>query len=118
MHAYEEYGLQYVSLYENISMYGRIAATAGSSVALDPDTFTSPESYEVALLAAGAAVEGVERVIAGRHAVLRQQPLMGVPLGVREMAAPHHEAADMAMNGLVRDRLDGRRRLFVRHAHW
>jgi acetoin utilization deacetylase AcuC-like enzyme len=33
-----------------------IAATAGQSVMLDPDTFTSPESYEVALLAAGAAV--------------------------------------------------------------
>lgn len=33
-----------------------IAATAGRSVMLDPDTFTSPESYDVALLAAGAAV--------------------------------------------------------------
>ena len=32
--------------------------TAGRAVALDPDTFTSPESYEVALLAAGAAVDG------------------------------------------------------------
>jgi acetoin utilization deacetylase AcuC-like enzyme len=36
-------------------------------VALDPDTFTSPETYEIALLAAGAAVEGVERVLDGRH---------------------------------------------------
>jgi alpha-D-ribose 1-methylphosphonate 5-phosphate C-P lyase len=32
MHAYEEYGLQYVSLYENISAFGRIAATAGYPV--------------------------------------------------------------------------------------
>ena len=32
-----------------------------------PDTYTSPETYEVALLAAGAAVEAVERVMAGRH---------------------------------------------------
>jgi acetoin utilization deacetylase AcuC-like enzyme len=40
----------------------RMAATAGSAVALDPDTYTSPESHEIALLAAGAAVEGVERV--------------------------------------------------------
>jgi len=29
MHAYEEYGLQYVSPYENVSAFGRIAATAG-----------------------------------------------------------------------------------------
>ena len=31
------------------------------AVALDPDTYTSPESYEVALLAAGAAIDAVER---------------------------------------------------------
>src|SRR5204863_6237966 len=41
----------------------RIAETAGSSLSLDPDTFTSPETYEVALLAAGAAVDGIEQVI-------------------------------------------------------
>jgi acetoin utilization deacetylase AcuC-like enzyme len=40
----------------------RISETAGQAVALDPDTYTSPESYEVALLAAGAAVDAVERV--------------------------------------------------------
>lgn len=34
-----------------------IAATAGMAVMLDADTFTSPESYDVALLAAGAAIE-------------------------------------------------------------
>src|SRR6185312_120005 len=42
----------------------RIASTAGRAVALDPDTYTSPESYEVALLAAGAAVNAVERTMA------------------------------------------------------
>jgi len=42
----------------------RIEATAGEARQLDPDTYTSPESYEIALLAAGAAVEGVERVMA------------------------------------------------------
>ncbi|MGB7218759.1 MAG: histone deacetylase [Vicinamibacterales bacterium] len=42
-----------------------IADTAGQSVVLDPDTYTSPESYEVALLGAGAAVDGVERVTRG-----------------------------------------------------
>jgi acetoin utilization deacetylase AcuC-like enzyme len=41
----------------------RIAETAGRAVSLDPDTFTSPESYEVARLAAGAAVEAVDRVL-------------------------------------------------------
>ena len=43
----------------------RIAETAGQAVALDPDTYTSPESYEIALLAAGAAVDAVERVMGG-----------------------------------------------------
>ena len=45
----------------------RIAETAGQAVALDVDTYTSPESYEIALLAAGAAVDGVERVMGGSH---------------------------------------------------
>src|SRR5207247_7205530 len=45
----------------------RIADTAGRALALDPDTFTSPESHEIALLAAGAAVDGVERVMGGSH---------------------------------------------------
>jgi acetoin utilization deacetylase AcuC-like enzyme len=44
-----------------------IAATAGRAVALDPDTFTSPESHEVALLAAGAAVAAVDRVMGSTH---------------------------------------------------
>jgi acetoin utilization deacetylase AcuC-like enzyme len=45
----------------------RISETAGTAVALDPDTYTSPETYEIALLAAGAAVDGVERVMGGGH---------------------------------------------------
>jgi acetoin utilization deacetylase AcuC-like enzyme len=45
----------------------RIAETTGSSVALDPDTYTSPDTYEVALLSAGAGVEMVERVLGGEH---------------------------------------------------
>ena len=43
----------------------RIADTAGRAVALDVDTYTSPETHEIALLAAGAAVEAVERVMGG-----------------------------------------------------
>src|SRR3954469_314125 len=34
-----------------------IEATAGRASMLDPDTFTSPETAEVAVLAAGAAVQ-------------------------------------------------------------
>ncbi|MGH9141929.1 MAG: histone deacetylase family protein, partial [Vicinamibacterales bacterium] len=45
----------------------RIAATSLKSQQLDPDTYTSPESHEVALLAAGAAIDAVERVMAGSH---------------------------------------------------
>jgi acetoin utilization deacetylase AcuC-like enzyme len=37
-----------------------ISETNGRAAMLDPDTFTSPESYEVALLAAGAAVQAAE----------------------------------------------------------
>jgi acetoin utilization deacetylase AcuC-like enzyme len=44
----------------------RMARTAGRAVALDPDTYTSPESFEIALLAAGAAVGAVERAMGGR----------------------------------------------------
>ena len=45
----------------------RIAQTAGRATALDPDTYTSPESYDVALLAAGACIDAVERVMSGAH---------------------------------------------------
>ena len=45
----------------------RISETAGRASQLDPDTYTSPESHEVALLAAGAAIDAVERVMAGPH---------------------------------------------------
>src|SRR5262249_43321631 len=43
----------------------RISETTGRAVKLDPDTYTSPESYEVALLAAGAAVQAVDRALSG-----------------------------------------------------
>ena len=41
----------------------RIAETAGRAVALDPDTYTSADSYDIALLAAGAAINAVDRVM-------------------------------------------------------
>ena len=42
-----------------------IRETAGRAVALDADTFTSPDTYEVACLAAGAAVTAVDHVLDG-----------------------------------------------------
>lgn len=43
----------------------RIRATAGRATQLDPDTYTSPQSLDAALLAAGAAVGAVDHVLAG-----------------------------------------------------
>jgi len=50
----------------------RIAATAGHAAMLDPDTFTSPESHDVALLAAGATV------MAARHARDTGEPALAL----------------------------------------
>jgi acetoin utilization deacetylase AcuC-like enzyme len=57
--------LQRVHAREHID---RIAATAGrAGTMLDPDTFTSPDSYAAALLAAGAAVQGMEHAVETRE---------------------------------------------------
>jgi acetoin utilization deacetylase AcuC-like enzyme len=40
-----------------------IDRTAGRAVSLDPDTYTSPKSRDVALLAAGAAIMAVEAIV-------------------------------------------------------
>ena len=48
---------------------GQIGQTAGRAVALDPDTYTSPDTCDVAHLAAGAVLAGVNHVLdAGRGA--------------------------------------------------
>ena len=45
----------------------RVAATAGQTFAsLDPDTCTSPHSYEAACLAAGAVIAGIKLVASGQ----------------------------------------------------
>jgi acetoin utilization deacetylase AcuC-like enzyme len=41
----------------------RIRETAGRAVSLDPDTFTSPRSYDAACAAAGAALSAVQSVL-------------------------------------------------------
>ena len=42
-----------------------IRETAGRATMLDPDTFTSPDTYDVACIAAGAAVTAVDHVLEG-----------------------------------------------------
>jgi acetoin utilization deacetylase AcuC-like enzyme len=44
----------------------RIAGTRGKPAMLDADTFTSPDSYDIALLAAGAAVQAATHAIGTR----------------------------------------------------
>ncbi len=52
-----------------------IASTAGRAVALDPDTFTSPETFDVARLAAGAACQAVDETLdRGRPAAALVRP--------------------------------------------
>jgi acetoin utilization deacetylase AcuC-like enzyme len=54
-----------------------IKETAGRAVALDPDTFTSPGTFEAAYLAAGATVTAVEHVLdskAGTRALALVRP--------------------------------------------
>jgi acetoin utilization deacetylase AcuC-like enzyme len=63
-----------------------MAATAGMAVMLDADTFTSPESAEIALLAAGATV------MAAEHAIERRGPAFAL---VRPPG--HHAERDRAM---------------------
>ena len=61
-----------------------IAATAGRAAMLDPDTFTRPESHEVALLAAGAADRRRrEHALRHRRAGVRAGAAAGPPRRAR-----------------------------------
>ena len=64
-----------------------VAATAGRTVRFDPDTQAGPRSHEAALLAAGAVVDAVDRVLAG---ALDRAFCAVRPPG-------HHATADRAM---------------------
>jgi len=44
-----------------------VEATRGKATMIDADTFTSPDTADVAALAAGAAVQAVDAVLDGRH---------------------------------------------------
>jgi len=48
--------------------FDAVAATAGRELSLDPDTYTSPLSFETALLAAGSCIDLVDAVLDGRAA--------------------------------------------------
>jgi len=63
-----------------------IALLTGRAVMLDPDTFTSPESIEIASLAAGATVQAAE------HAITNHDPAFAL---VRPPG--HHAERDRAM---------------------
>ncbi len=65
-----------------------LKATSGRAVMLDPDTFTSPESEQIARLAAGAVVTAVEHVLA--DGARRRGMVLVRPPG-------HHAEADRAM---------------------
>ena len=68
-----------------IASVGRLCAGGGGQ--LDSDTFVSPQSYDVALMAAGAVADAVDRVL---HSDERQAFCLIRPPG-------HHALADRAM---------------------
>lgn len=65
----------------------RLRVTRGLNVRLDPDTHTSPESYDVALHAAGSTLAAVEAVYRGQ---VRRAMVLVRPPG-------HHAEPDRAM---------------------
>jgi acetoin utilization deacetylase AcuC-like enzyme len=57
-----------LALNHTMAHIDRVAASAGKPFeTLDPDTHTSPRSYEAACLAAGAVIKGMEMVAAGER---------------------------------------------------
>jgi len=65
---------------------GAVALCSGRAVMLDPDTFTSPESVEIAALAAGATIQAAE------HAIANHEPAFAL---VRPPG--HHAERDRSM---------------------
>lgn len=61
----------------------RIDATAGRAVMLDDDTYTSPETYDVARLAAGAAIN------AAHHTWMAREPAVALVRPPGHHAEPH-----------------------------
>ncbi len=76
----------------------QIAGTAGRAVMLDGDTFTSPDTAEVAALAAGAAIIAVDRVL-HRPPEARDRPPEAEAASALVFVRPpgHHAEADRGM---------------------
>ncbi|HUE90214.1 MAG TPA: histone deacetylase [Vicinamibacterales bacterium] len=79
-----------------------VVATRGRTAMLDPDTFASPDTEEVARLAAGAVVTAIEHVIAGAADARPDQDSRSpnqAPGRALVMVRPpgHHAEADRAM---------------------
>lgn len=64
----------------------QIAKTAGRAVRLDPDTYTSPETFDVAMLAAGATLDGIDHALE-----------FGAPAVCFVRPPGHHAERDTAM---------------------
>jgi acetoin utilization deacetylase AcuC-like enzyme len=81
----------------------RLEATRGRAVMLDADTFTSPQSLDVAALAAGAAVTALEWILQTSASGARENAATGeAPDAARRALAlvrppGHHAEADRAM---------------------
>ena len=79
-----------------VDYIGLIAETAGRATALDADTFTSPDTYDVACLAAGAVVTAVDHVLGAGNRSGTDLP--GPPRALALVRPPgHHAESDRAM---------------------
>lgn len=56
-----------IAYVHDVSYIEKIASTAGKTVSLDPDTSTSPKSWEAACLAAGSAISCVDYVLSENY---------------------------------------------------
>jgi acetoin utilization deacetylase AcuC-like enzyme len=85
----------------NPEYIGLVAETAGRATAFDADTFTSPDTYDVACLAAGAVISAVDHVL-GSSEPKPQEPAYAQPGEPRRAFAlvrppGHHAERDRAM---------------------